>query len=170
MKTVFAEILGRHTAEVIQRASGLVPRAVEVRRQPQSPPSCELAAGIDFQGRLAGTDGPGRAVSGQLMCGFVRQSQAHPILAAMARHLGLDQALADQPDGRINLLKEFLNIVIGLTGAEWAEQGFEMDFSTPADLSGQPPSPPGRDETALHVTVFIDKPEARVDLLAVFRG
>lgn len=164
MEPIFAEILSRHTAEVIQRTSGLIPSETRINPQPQSPPLCELAVRIDFRGRLDKSD-----LSGYVLCGFVRQDQSRPILAAMARHLHLDEGLIDSPDGPINLLNEFLNIVIGLTGAEWAEQGFEMDFSTPANMSGQAVAAPSRAETAFHVVVGTES-GARVDLLAVFRG
>lgn len=171
MEVIFAEILGRHTAEVVQRASGLIPKEIKIDCQPQSSPPCELAVRIDFEGQLGPreADTPGGPVNGYVMCGFVRQDQSRPILEAMARHLNLDEGLIDSPDGPINLLKEFLNIVVGLAGAEWAEHGFEMDFSPPLNLSGQAASAPARDKTAFHVVVDTES-GARVDLLAVFRG
>lgn len=169
METIFAEILGRHTAEVIQRVSGLIPKEMMVDRQPQSSPLCELSVRIDLQGRPGGTSSSEVPVTGYVVCGFVHQEQSRPILAAMARHLNLDDGLIDSPDGPVDLLKEFLNIVIGLTGAEWAEHGFDMDFSTPQNLSGQLIPVPARDESAFHVVVGTES-GARVDLLAVFRG
>jgi hypothetical protein len=164
METIFAEILGRHTAEVIQRASGLIPKETRIDSRPQNPPLCELAVRIDFKGRLGQSK-----VGGYVLCGFVRQDQSRPILEAMARHLHLDEGLIDSPDGPINLLNEFLNIVIGLTGAEWAEQGFEMNFSPPVNMSGQAVAALTGAETAFHVVVGTES-GARVDLLAVFRG
>lgn len=171
MEIIFAEILGRHTAEVVQRATGLIPKKIKVDRHSPNPPACELAVRIDFEGRPGRRDAdkPGGPVAGYVMCGFIRQDQSRPILEAMARHLNLDEGLIDSPDGPINLLKEFLNIVVGLAGAEWAEHGFEMDFSPPINLSGQTASAPARDEAAFHVLVDTES-GARVDLLAVFRG
>ena len=165
MKKIFAKILGNHAAEVIKRTSDLCPTGITVTGQPTAPPEVELAVRIDFKGILADKT----PVDGYVLCGSVRHDQSRPLLAAMARHFGLGEALADSPQGAADILSEFLNIIIGLTGADWGEHGFEMDFSTPRNVSGQAPAQFTGTERAFHIAVTIDG-GADVDLVAVFNG
>ena len=165
MKEIYARILGNHAAEVIKRTTDLTPTGVTVTSQPAAPPEGELAVRIDFRGALANQT----PVDGYVLCGSVRHSQSRPLLAAMARHFGLDEVLADSHQGAADILSEFLNIIIGLTGADWGEHGFEMDFSTPRNVSGQAPAKLTGAEQAFHVVVTTDG-GAEVDLVAVFNG
>ena len=163
MKEIYAKILGSHAADVIKRTSDLCPTGISVTGQPFAPPECQLAVRIDFKGKLA----EGGPVEGYVLCGSVRHDQSRPLLAAMARHFGLGESLADSPQGAADILSEFLNIIIGLTGADWGEHGFDMDFSTPRNISGQALAGFTEAEQAFHIVVTADG-GARVDLVAVF--
>ncbi len=165
MEKIYAQILADHVADVIHRTSGLIPAGTTVTSRPTAPPFYELAVRIDFKGALADNE----KVSGFVICGSVEREESGPLLTAIARHLGFDESLADTPDGPVNILSEFLNIVIGLTGADWAEHGFEMNFSTPKNLSGQASPVIAETETAFHIAVTTDI-GATVELLAVFRA
>ncbi|MDR0882435.1 MAG: hypothetical protein LBP55_07820 [Candidatus Adiutrix sp.] len=160
----YARILGDHTADVIRRISDLKPTEIRITSQPTALPACELAVRIDFQGQAEGRE----LVTGYVMCGFIHHNQSRPLLQAMAHHLCFDKSLLATAEGPVNVMKEFLNIIIGLAGADWAEQGFEMNFSTPSDLSGQPLPPLGAADAAYHLVVLTDA-GVKVDILAVFR-
>ncbi|MDR1922315.1 MAG: hypothetical protein LBS31_11325 [Candidatus Adiutrix sp.] len=137
MKRIYAEIFGRHAADVIEGASGIKTRGIKVDGGGASdakPPVCELAVGIPFSGTAA-DDG---AISGGVVCGFVTAAEAGPLMKALADHFGLGEAPLERPDGPADILSELLNIIIGLTGAEWSEHGFEMDFGPPVVVSGRP--------------------------------
>ena len=165
MNEIYAKILGNHAADVIKRTSDLTPTGITVTGQLSAPPECELAVRIDFRGRLSNDS----AIDGYVLCGSVRHDQSRPLLAAMARHFGLDESLADSPQGAADILSEFLNIIIGLTGADWCEHGFEMDFSTPENISGRVPAKFAEAGQAFHIVVTTED-GANVDLVAVFGG
>lgn len=165
MNEIFAEILGKRAAEVVRRTSDLPPTGVAVTGRIAAPPECELAVRIDFRGTMTG----GAPVSGYVLCGSVRHEQSRPLLAAMARHFGLSGSWADSAQGAADILGEFLNIIVGLAAADWGEHGFEMDFSTPENVSGRPPSAFGPDDHPFHIVVTTEG-GAEVHLLAVFSG
>ena len=164
MLATYAKILGNHTADVIRRTSDLTPAEIRICPQPEVLPVCELAVRIDFKGALTDNE----QVSGYVMCGSIKKEGSRPLINSIAHHLGLDEGLVDSPEGPLNIISEFLNIVIGLTGADWAEHGFEMRFSTPTDLSGQAPPALTGSEEIYHIIVTT-KSNDRVDILAVFR-
>lgn len=164
MLDTYAKILGNHAADVIKRTSDLVPNEIKICSQPETLPNCELAVRIDFKGALSDNE----KVSGYVMCGSIKKEQSRPLIASISRHLGLDEGLIDTPEGPVNIVSEFLNIVIGLTGADWAEHGFDMKFSIPSDLSGQDPPVLSGSEEIYHIVVTTSSHD-RVDLLAVFR-
>jgi len=167
MKDIYVKILADHTADVIKRTSGLTPGRVLINECPEKLPQCELAVRIEFGGQLPDK----QSIRGYLSCGTVRLEEFRPLLSAMARHFGLEEALLDNPEALRDLLSEFLNIVIGLTGADWSAHGFVMDFGPPTDLSGRPLPPLKATDKAYHLTVNVpveSGPETRVDLLAVF--
>ncbi len=167
MKDVYVKILADHAADVIKLTSGLTPGRVSINGRPQEPPLCELAVRIDFGGSLSDD----RNVRGYLTCGAVSQKEFLPLLAAIAGHLGLEASVLESPDGPKDILSEFLNIIIGLTGADWSSHGFVMDFGPPADLSGRPPEPLNPSDQAYHLTLDVPSENGlvtKVDLLAVF--
>jgi hypothetical protein len=129
-------------------------------------PVYELAVRIDFEGLLAAT---GEKVGGYLIGGSVRGADIQPLLSSVAAHLGLDPAILETEAGPQNLLNELLNIVIGLTGADWAGQGFDINFSPPAILSGHtlPPSAPGDQVFQLIVSASNG---IQVDIVLVFNA
>ncbi|MDR2945576.1 MAG: hypothetical protein LBV79_02360 [Candidatus Adiutrix sp.] len=165
MKKMYAEILGNHAVELIRRTSGLTPTGLAISGQAEAPPEYELAIRIDFNGELA----DGSPISGYVLCGSPRFGQAYPLLASLARHFGLSPHLADSQRGSADILSEFLNIIIGLTGADWSGHGFNMEFSTPQNLSGQTFAPFAAGERAFHIAITTDG-GPRVDLVAVFSG
>ncbi|MDR1045989.1 MAG: hypothetical protein LBP33_12920 [Candidatus Adiutrix sp.] len=161
----YAKILGNHAAEVIRRTSNLHPTEVKVSPRPQELPSCELAVRINFEGVFSG----GSRGGGYVLCASARKEDSRPLLSALASHLDLSPDLIAEDRGPFNLLSEFLNIIIGLTGADWSEHGFDMNFSPPDDLSGQTLPPPGEADQAFHIVVKLEN-RLRLDLLAVFSG
>lgn len=165
MKKTYAQILASHVADVIRRTSDLIPTGISLTSQPTVPLFCELAVRIDFKGALTDNE----KMSGFVICGSSKREESRPLLTAIARHLGFDESLVDTPDGPVDILSEFLNIVIGLTGADWAENGFEMNFSTPRNLSGQATPVRSANEVAFHIAVGTDV-GATVDIVAAFSG
>jgi len=165
MWETFAKILGRHTASILAELTDQEPKNIQISRltsRRERGFTCELAVSINFDGLLAEA---GKEVGGYMVCGAVRSSDIQPLLKAMAGHLGLDPAIMEAEGGPQNLLNEFLNIVIGQTGAGWAEQGFYMNFSPPHILRTLPPHAPGDRTFHLHLS----SPDGmRVDLLVVF--
>jgi CheY-specific phosphatase CheX len=97
-------------------------------------------------------------------------AEIKPLLTGIAASLGLPADVLETETGPQNILDELFNIVMGLTGADWAEHGFEMDFSTPITLSGQPLPPPSPDDLAFHRLAVSDKAGLKVDILVVFSG
>ena len=161
-----AKILGRHTADILSEVAGSEPEGVLFSGlAPQEElPVCELAVSIDFGGFLAEER---REIGGYLLCGAVRGAEIRPLLKAVADHLGLDPAVLETKDGPQNILDELLNIIIGLTGADWAEHGFEIKFSPPHVLSGRALPSLGSGDQAFHL--FITFPaEIQVDIVIVF--
>ncbi len=169
----YAGMFGRHAADVLRCTSGLTPVEIVVDDRPQASPIGELAVGIDFQGCLTecAPDTPEasrRPVSGCVLAGSATRAKARPWLAAMTRHLGLDEKLLQTADGPTDILSEYLNIVVGLAGADWSEHGFDIRFSTPKNLGGQTPPALAPADQAFHIAVAVDG-GARVDFLIVFR-
>jgi len=164
MLKTYAKILGQHAASILDRITDGGPFLSRFRDLPRERIVCELAVSIDFEGFLVEDR---KKVGGYLVCGAVRYDDIRPLLADVAAHLGLDEAILETEAGPQDILDEFLNIVIGLTGADWAEHGFEMSFSTPNILSGQllPPSQPG--DQAFHVAVSAET-GLQVDIVLVF--
>ena len=165
MYETYAKILGNHAADVIRRTSDLKPGQVRVNARPRELPGCELAVRINFEGCLS----QGGLVGGYVLCGSVRREDSRALLSALAAHLNLSPTLIDEERGPFNLLSEFLNIIIGLTAADWSEHGFDMNFSPPEDLSGQTLPPAGEADQAFHIAVELES-GVRLDLLAVFSG
>ena|GEM_PF-3262244 len=167
MWDVFAQILGRHTAAILGEVTERKPDRLRLSRLScqETLSVCELAVLIDFHGLL--TEGREKRVSGYMACGAVSGADIKPLLKAMAGHLGLDPAILETAAGPQNILNEFLNIVIGLTGADWAEHGFEMSFSPPQVLSGLPLPPRVQDDQAFHL--YVSAPDGiQVDIVVVF--
>lgn len=133
MKEHYAQILAKHAASTITLTTGFITTRVEVLDQLTYPDKCALAVSIDIEGVSSGHDD----ISGCVVIGSQLHEESRPLLLAMVRHFGLQETLLDAPDGPTNILGEFLNIIIGLTGEEWAELGFDLNFSTPKDVSGQ---------------------------------
>ena len=164
MQEIFPKILSRHTADVLSRVTDCIPDLIQVTSQPPSQLIYELSVGIDFTGRLLDE---ARPVGGYMICGAVKRDEVGPLLAAIAAHLGLGADILETPEGPQNILNEFLNIVIGLTGADWAGHGFEINFSTPRVLSGRPLPASAEADQAFHISVSAPG-GPRVDIVVVF--
>lgn len=173
MQEKYAQILANHAADVIRRTSRLHPidlrvlsgTAASIASEGSPPPQDELAVRIDFQGRLS----DGSPLSGYVIGGLAGRREMRPLLSAIANYLGLGDSLLDAPDGPTNLLSEFLNIIIGLAAADWAEHGLETDFSPPRNVGGQARPTLDGPETAYRLQIDTDA-AARLDLLAVFNA
>jgi len=165
MLETYAKMLGYNTAGILRRITDGRDFQIQLSGLPPSkPPTCELAVSIDFEGFM---DDAGKKVSGRMTCGSIRFTDIRPLLTGIAAHLGLEEAILETETGPQNILNEFLNIVIGQTGADWAEHGFEMNFSTPCALSGQSLPILNPDDQAFHVVVS-DLAGIQVDIVVVF--
>jgi hypothetical protein len=165
MLETYAKIVGRHTAGLLSRVTNGGRFRVRLYDLLRERPVCELAARIDFEGVMANGR---KVVEGYMVCGAIKFVDILPLLSDIAVHLGLEASIVDTEDGPQNLLNEFLNIVIGLTGADWAEHGFEMNFSIPQTLSGQALPPFNPREHAFHLVVVSAATGLHVDILVVF--
>ena len=134
MWETYAKILGQHTANILTNITDCGPFNILFSDLPRGESARELAVSIDFNGTLLDAQSK---VSGYMVCGAVHRGDIWPLLACIAGHLGLDASILETETGPQDILDEFLNIVIGLAGADWAEHGFEMNFSIPQPLSGQ---------------------------------
>lgn len=160
----FSKILGRHTASLLDKIADGGPFCVQLCERPRERPLSQLAVDIDFDGVL--TEGL-KKVNGYVICGAASYADVRPLLTDIADHLGLEASILETESGPQNILKEFLNIVIGLTGAEWAENGFDIDFSTPDIISGRVLPPIGSGDHSFHL-VASSPAGIRVDILVVF--
>lgn len=152
MKEKYARILAKHAAEIISHTSNLLPTRVEVVEQSDSSSTFELAVSIDIKGKSGGHDN----LSGRVVIGSKLHEESRPLLLAMVRHFGLDESILDAKDGSVNILGEFLNIIIGLASSEWSEQGFDLNFSTPQDISGQPLPQVTVSGATFRIKVYVD--------------
>jgi len=150
MWKTFAQILGRHTADILSRVTDSGPFHIQIHDATLERPVCELSVRIDFDGHL---DKEQKKVVGYLICSTVRLNEMRPLLAEIAVHMNLDPAILETETGPQDILSELLNMVIGLTGADWAEHGFEMDFPPPQVLRGQALPAPQPGDHAFHVIV-----------------
>jgi len=150
MWKTYANILGHHAADILGRVTDGGFFHTHLDEAPREQSIRELAARIDFGGHL---DEGRNKVDGYLVCGVGRLNEIRPLLADIAVHMRLDPAILETETGPQDILSEFLNIVIGLTGADWAEHGFEMDFSPPQILRGQTLPTPQPDDHSFHVVV-----------------
>ena len=164
MRSVFARILGQHAADILSQMTNSKPGVIEVGRLIPQGTSYELAAGIDFTGALAEE---GSAQGGRLICGAVKKADIEPLLAAVVQRLGLNRDILDTPNGPQDLLNEFLNIIIGLTGADWAVHGYDMDFSPPRVLNSLSLPTPESGDQAFYIKVFTEA-GPQVDIAVVF--
>jgi hypothetical protein len=164
MWKTYANILGQHTAGILGRVTDGGPFKIQLLDAPRERPILELAGRIDFDGHL---DNGRKKVGGYLVCGTVHLKKMRPLLADIAVHMNLDPAILETETGPQNILDEFLNIVTGLTGADWAEHGFAIDFSPPQILSGQTLPAHLPDEQTFHVVVSALN-GFQVDILVAF--
>jgi hypothetical protein len=162
MWETYAKILGQHAADILNRLAGGGPFHIRLSDLPLERPVCELAVSINFRGKSVGW----KRVNGYLVCG-ARLADIRPLLTGIAAHLGLDAGILETEAGLQDLLDEFLNIIIGLTGADWAEHGFEMSFSTPHILSGRDLPPRKPQDQAFHVVVHAQT-GIQLDIMVVF--
>lgn len=163
MQDTYAEILGSHAADLITRTSRLRPTEIKINTPPLRIGSCELAVRIDFNGRESDA-GP---MDGYVIFGFLKRDDSLPLLAALAEYFGFDPKLIQSESGPADILSEYLNIIIGLTGADWAEHGFDINFSPPANISGQALDENYADKKAYHIAIHTDT-AAKMDIVAVF--
>jgi len=166
MWKTLAQILGRHTTDILGWITNSGPDDIRFSIQPweEDRPVCELAVSIDFEGFLA--EG-GRQVGGYLVCGAVRSAEIQLLLGAVAVYLGLEPAVQKTEAGPQNILNEFLNIIIGLTSADWSAHGFEMNFSPPQVLSGRALPPSASGDKAFHLSAT-SQAGVQVDIMVVF--
>ena len=161
MKKCYVDILAAKTARLLEENSGGMCRVEPIAVSGRFP-AWELAAQIDFQGQ----GGQGEDIKGCLICGSECREDLEPLLKSVCARLGCGEELLATPQGPANILSEFLNIAIGVAGADWEKQGFAMDFSPPVNLSGQPPQI--SDEAEVFQLLFSGDNGLRLKLLAAF--
>jgi hypothetical protein len=166
MWDTYAKIVGQHTANILTSITDCGPFNILLSDLPRGRGSSvrELAVIIEFKGVLTDRQ---EEVNGYMACGGVHRSDVWPLLAYIAGHLGLDMSILETETGPQDILDEFLNIVIGVAGADWAEHGFEMDFTTPHPLSGRTLPPFKPDDEAFHLVVS-GPTGLQVDIMVVF--
>jgi len=160
----YAKILSHHVARILNQISDDGPFSVRYREPPRERPVYELAVRIDFEGLLTEMR---RKVGGYLVCGLASLADSRPLLRHVAAYLGVEAAVLETKHGPQNILNEFMNIVIGLTEANWTEQGFEINFSTPRNLSGHIYHQPSPKEQSFRLAVSAET-GPRADILVVF--
>ena len=69
-------------------------------------------------------------VKGDFILGFVDNSEAIPIAAAIAENIGLS-AIEKFDEIASDVINEFLNTVVGHTTTEWSKNGLYVSFSPP---------------------------------------
>ena len=165
MWETYAKIVGQHTANILTSITECGPFNILLSDLPRGRNSArELAVIIEFEGLL--TDRR-EEVKGYMVCGAVHRGDVWPLLAYIASHLGLDASILETETGPQDILDEFLNIVIGVAGADWAEHGFEMNFSIPHPLSGHTLPLPQPNDEAFHLVVS-GPAGLQVDIMVVF--
>lgn len=161
MQQLYAQIVADQAAELITKIAGLNPASIEVAPGSEALAEGSLTLFIEFRSVSAAQRGGGR-----LLCSCPPQDDGQwPLIQAIARTMGFDQSLMDSPDGPANILGEYLNMVMGLAAADWAEQGFQIYFSTPKIFNSLqvPTNSPGR----FQMTIITDC-GARLDLRLSF--
>jgi hypothetical protein len=164
MLEVYAKMLGHHVADILSRIAGGGPFTTRSGRPPREQPVYALAVRIDFEGVLAETR---QEVGGHIICGLANSAEARPLLKAIAAYLGSEAAVLETATGPQDILNDFLNVVIGLTSANWTERGFEMNFSTPRALSGLIPPSPSPADHAFHLVISAET-GPKMDIMVVF--
>jgi len=166
MWDTYAKIVGQHTANILTSITDCGPFNILLSDLPRGRGSSvrELAVIIEFKGVLTERR---EEVNGYMACGGVHRSDVWPLLGYIVNHLGLDMSILETETGPQDILDEFLNIVIGVAGADWAEHGFEMDFTTPHPLSGRTLPPLKPDDEAYHLVVS-GPTGLQVDIMVVF--
>jgi CheY-specific phosphatase CheX len=164
MWDTYAKIVGQHTANILTSITDCGPFNILLSELPRGMSARELAVSIEFKGVLTDRQ---EEVNGYMVCGGVHRSDVWPLLAYIVSHLGLDMSILETETGPQDILDEFLNIVIGVAGADWAEHGFEMDFTTPHPLSGHTLPLLKPDDEAYHLVVS-GPTGLQVDIMVVF--
>ncbi len=163
MKETYAKVLGSHAADLIKSTSALKPTGVSIDTPPAKIGSCGLGVRINFCGKEADAG----EVEGYVICGAVERDDAMPLLKALADYYGFDQKLIQSENGPSDILSEFLNIILGLTGADWSEHGFDINFSPPINVSGQPLDEDYEKRLGFHISIATDS-AAKMDIVIVF--
>jgi hypothetical protein len=164
MWEAYANMLGHHAARILSRIANGGPFTTLLGGPPREQPVYALAVRIDFEGVLAETR---LEVGGHIICGLARFADIRPLLTDVAAYLGSEATVLEIETGPQDILNEFVNIVIGLTGASWTEHGFEMNFSTPRALSGLIPPTPSPADHAFNLAVSAGT-GLKVDIMVVF--
>lgn len=125
MKDIYADILGQKAAEVLQRICKMPEVKVEKSFAGSFDRRPELAMAIDFKGRTSAGD----EIEGLMLCGYESRAEASAFISAMAEGCGLEAAKAESR--ALEIIGEYLNIVIGLAAAAMAERGLEIEFAPP---------------------------------------
>ncbi len=160
MQQLYAQIVADQAAELITKIAGLKPASIEVAPGSEALAEGSLTLFIEFRSVSAAQRGGGR-----LLCSCPPQDGQWPLIQAIARTMGFDQSLMDSPEGPANILGEYLNMVMGLAAADWADKGFQIYFSTPKIFNGPQAAPnsPGRFQMAI-----VTECGARLDLRLSF--
>ncbi|MDR1656812.1 MAG: hypothetical protein LBT47_04545 [Deltaproteobacteria bacterium] len=147
----FAEILGRHAADVFKTMSGLQPDRLEiVEALPDDGPRYPMGVRVYFRG----SDQSGFLCTGFFICAFETLEAAGDIAKTIAVKLGVEDTFSETLEGIDSVLGEFLNIVIGLTCSDWSDQGLVTEFNPPEPLVRYPQVTISNDGLAFHLTMF----------------
>jgi hypothetical protein len=146
----YAEILAGHAATVFKTMSGLEPDTLEIVEDLENQgPKYNLGVRVDFKSLDEGC----RVKSGFFICAFETIEAAGDIAAVIAKKLGVEMVLDSTVDSIDDVLGEFLNVAIGLTCSDWADQGINIEFSPPQKMSTWKPAPSASSTKAFHLTM-----------------
>ena len=124
MFSEYVEVLARHAKVIFKQMTGTEVLGHKIKideRQPAD--TLPLAHVIDYE-RID------NKIKGQFVLGFGNRVMAVSVAAALAEKMGLDPP-EDMDAIAIDLLNEFLNIVVGRTISEWDRLGLPVRFSPP---------------------------------------
>ncbi|MDR1394954.1 MAG: chemotaxis protein CheX [Deltaproteobacteria bacterium] len=159
-----ARVLGRHARDVLAKMSSITDLAEELTLETaRRNTSYSEAVKVSFRGKS-----PHGPVDGFFICAFHSYRLAEDLARDIAVRMGLGPELADTREGVDNVLAELLNIIIGLTSADWIKIGLDISFDPPEKLGGHQIQPIALGAAVYLLTLKLD-PQREISLFEAFR-
>lgn len=158
MNQLYALTLADRASEVLARSYNREAEAIQAVAEVVPASGCGCGGG-GLEDMRVGINFESREIRGGLLAG-----KAGPeLLKTLARSHHLEEDRAQ--DSADDLLAEFLNIVIGLAAADWAEKGLEIEFSSPEKAS----LIPVKNDEQICRLLLGGRPEHQLTLILFFR-